>query len=50
MTSGSLRTRKEYARRVNAALDFIERNIGEPEGTPEKRRFVFDLYVPVKPL
>lgn len=28
----------------------FESYVGEPEGTPEKRRFVFDLYVPVKPL
>ncbi|MBZ5538496.1 MAG: AraC family transcriptional regulator [Acidobacteriia bacterium] len=29
MTSGSLRTQKEYARRVNAALDFIDSNLAE---------------------
>jgi AraC family transcriptional regulator len=29
MTSGSLRTQKEYARRINAALDFIDGNIAE---------------------
>jgi AraC family transcriptional regulator len=28
----------------------LESYIGEPSGTPEKPRFVFDLYVPVKPL
>lgn len=28
----------------------FESYIGEPEGTPEKPRFTFDLYVPVKPL
>jgi len=28
----------------------FESYIGEPTGTPEKRRFVFDLYIPVKPL
>jgi AraC family transcriptional regulator len=28
----------------------FESYIGEPTGTPEKPRFVFDLYVPVKPL
>lgn len=29
LTSASQRTQKEYARRVNAALEFIDRNIGE---------------------
>jgi AraC family transcriptional regulator len=28
----------------------FESYIGEPEGTPKKKGFVFDLYVPVKPL
>ena len=28
----------------------LESYVGEPTGTPEKPRFVFDLYVPVKPL
>lgn len=78
MNSASQRTQKEYARRLNAALDHIDRNlgddvslaklasvahfspchfhrifsafVGEPEGPAKKRRFVFDLYVPVKPL
>ena len=29
LRSASLLTRKEYARRINAALDFIDRNIGD---------------------
>jgi AraC family transcriptional regulator len=29
MITTSLRTRKEYARRLNAALDFVDRNIGD---------------------
>jgi AraC family transcriptional regulator len=28
----------------------FESYVGEPSGTPEKPRFVFDLYIPVKPL
>ena len=28
----------------------LESYVGEPTGTPEEPRFVFDLYVPVKPL
>jgi AraC family transcriptional regulator len=29
MTPASQRTRKEYARRINAALDYIDRNLGD---------------------
>jgi hypothetical protein len=47
---GSLRTRKEYARRINAALDYLDRNLGETGGTSKNPRSIFDLYIPVKPL